>query len=78
MDRKGCELSIDLRKLIVKLRYEGKIFREIGTIIGISHSTVQRVVESYLSTGTLSSKPWQGRPRFLTTREERDVIRIVQ
>jgi len=44
MGKKTKKISHDLRKVIVKLRDEGKTLREIGGIVGRTHSSVQKVL----------------------------------
>lgn len=75
---KGTELSMDMRKLIIKLRNEGKTMREIGTIIGKSHTTIQRVINNFRERGHVRTKPRSGRPKALSVREERVVIQQVK
>lgn len=78
ISKPGCELSLDIRKLILKHRNEGKTLREIGNIIGKPHSTVQRVLDNFKTTGNLLSKRRTGRPKILTPREERIIINKVK
>ena len=78
MDKKRREIDLDARKIIIKLHKEGKSFREIGKIVERTHSSVQRVVQNFNSSGSLSSKPRSGRPRILTVREERSVLKMVK
>ncbi|GFT59268.1 transposable element Tcb1 transposase [Trichonephila clavipes] len=42
MDLKGKEITPEERKIIIKLRNEGKTLREIGKIVGRTHSSIQR------------------------------------
>lgn len=78
MAPKTKEISADERNIILKLRKEGKTYREIGQIVGRSHSSVQYVVESFNSTGSILSKSRSGRPRKLTEREERTILQAVK
>ncbi|GIY92358.1 uncharacterized protein CEXT_627421 [Caerostris extrusa] len=72
MDLKGKEITPKERKIIIKLRNEGKnSFREIGKIVGRTHSSIQRVINNYTSSKSIISKPRSGRPSKLTAREKR-------
>ena len=51
---KGKEIPLAMRRLIIKLRDEGKSLRQIGKIVDKPHSSVQRVIENFLNTGNLS------------------------
>lgn len=72
------EISVDIRKLIIKLRSEGKTLRAIGQIVDKPHSSVQRVLENYAATRNFSSKYRSGRPQVLTEREKRSVLSEVK
>ncbi|GIY70664.1 hypothetical protein CDAR_189791 [Caerostris darwini] len=50
---------------------EGKTLREIGKIVGRTHSSIQRVINNYTSSKSVISKPRSGRPSKLTAREKR-------
>lgn len=77
MGRSG-DLSMDLRKTIIKLYLEGNSFRQIGNTIGRHYSTVYSIIKKYTSTGDLGSNHQQaGRPKLLTPREERNLIASV-
>lgn len=78
MGKKSKEIDPDLRNIIIKLRNEGNTLRAIGNIVNRSHSTVQRVLKNFNSTGSVKSKPRTGRPPKLTEREKRDVLKTVQ
>ena len=69
MAPKGTEISAAERNIILKLFLENKSYREIGNIIGRSHSSVQKVIYNYTSTGSILSKPRSGRPCRLTKRK---------
>lgn len=78
MESKRKEISVSERKIILKLWEEGKSFREIGKTVGRQHSSVQRVVNNFKSTGILTSKPRSGRPSKLTLRERRNIVASVK
>ncbi|GIY23772.1 uncharacterized protein CDAR_418141 [Caerostris darwini] len=74
MDLKGKEITPEERKIIIKLRNEGKTLREIGKIVGRTHSSIQRVINNYTSSKSIISKPRSG----LTAREKRYVFKSVR
>ncbi|GIY11999.1 uncharacterized protein CDAR_449411 [Caerostris darwini] len=78
MDLKGKEITPEERKIIIKLRNEGKTLREIGKIVGRTHSSIQRVINNYTSSKSIISKPRSGRPSKLTAREKRYVFKSVR
>ncbi|GIX76710.1 uncharacterized protein CEXT_761961, partial [Caerostris extrusa] len=69
------DYSPEERTIIIKLRNEGKTFREIGKIVGRTHSSIQRVINNYTSSKSIISKPRSGRPSKLTAREKRYVFK---
>ncbi|GIY53507.1 uncharacterized protein CDAR_235081 [Caerostris darwini] len=66
MDLKGKEITPEERKIIIKLRNERKTLREIGKIVGRTHSSILRVINNYTSSKSIISKPRSGRPSKLT------------
>lgn len=78
MDLKGKEITPEERKIIIKLRNEGKTLREIGKIVGRTHSSIQRVINNYTSSKSVISKPRSGRPSKLTLREKRYVFKSIR
>ncbi|GIX79564.1 uncharacterized protein CEXT_51431 [Caerostris extrusa] len=72
------EITPEERKIIIKLRNEGKTLREIGKIVGRTHSSIQRVINNYTSSKSIISKPRSGRPSKLTAREKRYVFKSVR
>ncbi|GIZ02390.1 hypothetical protein CEXT_56861 [Caerostris extrusa] len=57
MDLKGKEITPEGRKIIIKLRNEGKTLREIDKIVGRTHSSIQRVINNFTSSKSIISKP---------------------
>lgn len=45
---KGRELSLEMHKLIIKLQNREKSMHEIGTVIGKSHTTIQRMINNFM------------------------------
>lgn len=75
---KGKEIPLHIKRLIIKLRDEGKSLRQIGKIVDKPHSSIQRVIQNFLDTGSLSARPRCGRPKKLSVREERKIIRKIK
>lgn len=63
MSPKKRELSVDVRKLIVKLYGEGNSMEEVTNIVKKSKSTVQYTIEHYGQTGTVNNTFRSGRPK---------------
>ncbi|GIY61972.1 HTH_Tnp_Tc3_2 domain-containing protein [Caerostris extrusa] len=57
---------------------KAKLFREIGKIVGRTHSSIQRVINNYTSSKSIISKPRSGRPSKLTACEKRYVFKSVR
>ncbi|GFV50091.1 uncharacterized protein TNCV_2354761 [Trichonephila clavipes] len=77
MHFKGKEITPEERKIIIKLRNEGKTLREIGKIVGRTHFSIQRVINNYTWSKCVISKPRFGRPSKLTLREKRYVFKSI-
>ena len=56
MSENRKELSEDLKEVIVKLHCEGKSLSTISKTVGKARSTVQYVVRSYATRGTVKNK----------------------
>ncbi|GIY88334.1 uncharacterized protein CEXT_577631 [Caerostris extrusa] len=55
---------------------KAKLFREIGKIVGRTHSSIQRVINNYISSKSIISKPLSGRPSELTARDVFKSVRL--
>lgn len=72
------EIDIAERKIIIDLWKRGKSLRLIAETVNRRHSSIQKVIMNYKSTGLLTSKPRSGRPSALSIRESRFIIRSVK
>lgn len=72
------EISLDTRKIIIKLFCEGKSMGNISKIIGRAKSSVQYVIKHHGETGLLKSKPRSGRPKILTDTTKRSIVRKIK
>ncbi len=75
----GREMSQDLRKKIISLHKKGEGYKKISKTLIISQNTVAKVVQTFKKDGTATiSQRRPGRPRKLTPRQERLLIRRVE
>lgn len=70
--------SLETRELIIKFHKEGKSLREIASIISRSHNTVKKIVDKFKLSGKLENRPGAGRPKRLSEKEIRSVVRAVR
>ncbi len=75
----GREMSQDLRKKIISLHKKGEGYKKISKALLISQNTVAKVVQTFKKDGTATiSQRRPGRPRKLTPRQERLLMRRVE
>lgn len=75
MANKKSEISISLRDRVIFLRKRGQSYRKIGLELKLNFTTVQYIVQKYERTGSTQNEPRTGRPKILTARERRTIIR---
>ncbi len=72
-------MSEDLRKKIISLHKKAEGYKKISKALLISQNTVAKVVQTFKKDGTASiSQRRPGRPRKLTPRQERLLMRRVE
>ncbi len=72
-------MSQDLRKKIISLHKKGEGYKKISKALLISQNTVAKVVQTFKKDGTATiSQRRPGRPRKLTPRQERLLMRRVE
>ncbi len=72
-------MSQDLRKKIISLHKKGEGYKKISKALLISQNTVAKVVQTFKKDGTANiSQRRPGRPRKLTPRQERLLMRRVE
>ena len=74
----GKQTSLDVRKLVINFRKDGKFFREIASIIGRSHNTVKKIIDKQKKFGELEDRTRSGRPKRLSDAEMRSVVRAAK
>ncbi len=75
----GREMPQDLRKKIIYLHKKGEGYKKISKALLISQNTVAKVVQTFKKDGTATiSQRRPGRPRKLTPRQERLLMRRVE
>ena len=75
---KGKQLSSDLKSRIVAKHQAGNSYGNISEQLHVAKSTVQSVINKYKSLGSTANLPRSGRPRKITTRMARKIVRQVQ
>ena len=75
---KGKQLSSDLKSRIVAKHQAGNSYGNISEQLHVAKSTVQSVINKYKSLGSTENLPRSGRPRKITTRMARKIVRQVQ
>ena len=71
------KIPIEIRKLIVNLKNEGKSLSEIADIVKRPRSSVQYVIENFKKTKSLETTPGRGRKAKLTDRHHRLIVREI-
>ncbi len=75
----GREMSQDLRKKIISLHKKDEGYKKISKALLISQNTVAQAVQTFKKDGTATiSQRRPGRPRKLTPRQERLLMRRVE
>ena len=61
---KSKEIPIEVRSQIIALyNHTSKSHRQIATVIGVSHSSVTKIIRLYKETGEFTSRSRSGRPK---------------
>ena len=67
--------NIQIREAVISLSEQGKASREIAAVLKIGKSTVNRIIEKFTTTKSLSDLPRSGKPRKTTLRVDKIIKR---
>ena len=65
-------------KLLLQLHKEGKSYKEIASLVSRSKSTIHYIIKKYNTKGNIANEQRSGRPRKLTPREEKLLLREIK
>lgn len=71
-------LSVDRRQIALNLRRQGKSANQIAATVGADRRTIQRLFKHIRETGHVEPDKQPGRPRTLSPREERMIVREIR
>lgn len=72
------KVPLELKKLVLKLKEDGKTYAEISKTIGRPRSTVQSVLQNYAKNKSFDVAPGRGRKKVLSAHMEREIERMVK
>lgn len=76
---RGIAISSEVRQLIIDRVKNGKSYKEIGTDLNLSRSTVQYIVKSYKKNNSIvNNNKNKGKVSRITPREVRSLERIIK
>ena len=78
MNSKRKVITADGRKIILRLRNEGKTLRAIGKMVGGTHFSIQRVINNCKLSKSVISNLRSGSPSKLTFREKKCILKSVR
>ncbi|CAC5397113.1 unnamed protein product [Mytilus coruscus] len=78
MDRKGKELSPDLKSIAVDLFRNGEKISDIARILQKPRSTISGIIRRFQDAGTIENRPRSGRPRAMLDRDYRQLEKFYQ
>lgn len=78
MGRKGKETTAEERKIVLRLHQENKSYAEIAKVINRSRYTIRNIIKRFQGGNSLRNRHRTGRPRKITEREERKIVRTVK
>ena len=75
---KSKEIPIEVRSQIIALyNHTSKSHRQIVTVIGVSHSSVTKIIRLYKKTGEFTSRSRSGQPKVTSSRTDLRIRREV-
>ncbi|GFX82105.1 transposable element Tc1 transposase [Trichonephila clavipes] len=72
------EMTIEERKLVIKLSNEGKSQLNIAKVVGGSVNCIQKILQKFKKTGMLANNEGRGRKKIMNSITERRVIHQVK
>ena len=78
MGRKSKELSPDKKEIIVKLKDDGFKISEISRMLGVPESTCRSILKTFRARGSFLKAKRMGRPRKVSRRGEKRLLRLVK
>uniref|UniRef100_A0A3Q2PWK9 Tc1-like transposase DDE domain-containing protein n=1 Tax=Fundulus heteroclitus TaxID=8078 RepID=A0A3Q2PWK9_FUNHE len=72
------QLSNDRKTKIVQHSHSGEGYKKLSQRFKLSVSTVRNIVRKWKTTGTVLVKPRSGRPRKISERQRRSMVRMVK
>ena len=77
-EKRGQEYPNSFKNSIIEKHQEGYSSREIGRLLQINDRTVRKIVGKFYRTGQVENLPRSGRPRKISQRDLRVVLRKVK
>ena len=74
----GKQISLDVRKLVIRDRENGVSLRNIAEKYSISLGAVQHIWYKYETKGIMKNLSGQGRPRSTSHRDDIRIIRLAK
>lgn len=78
MGRKSKNSSIEIKKLVIKHYVTRKTYKKIAEILNMKVSTVGDIVRRYREEGRIEYLKQKGRPKKLSAREEKYIVRKIK
>ena len=78
MGRKGRELSLDIKKLVVELYENSHKVSEISKLLSVPFMTISNTVKKYRNTGSVENKKRSGRPKLVSDSNYRKLKSLVK
>ena len=74
----GKTLTGEQKNVVVRLYKENMKQTEIARLFDVNHSTICGIIRRYEIGGDVENRPRSGRPKLLTPRDQRTLLRVVK